>query len=161
MSYEPLPVYKEGDTDSTIIGIPVMWEDTGDTLRPVSAVSPLPVTASPIASDNYNPLLGKTQFHQTVDFTASQTAQPIWTPTSGKRFVITDYDLSFSAAGAFTVFDNTDTTANRVFKMNGAVNGGGIHAYTLPWRSTAVNNVLKYTTGAGAAGSISFIGYEE
>jgi hypothetical protein len=36
-------VYAEGETDATITGIATMWEDTGDTLRPVSATFPLPV----------------------------------------------------------------------------------------------------------------------
>lgn len=35
--------YTEGDTDTTITGIPIMWEDTGNTLRAVSAVKPLPI----------------------------------------------------------------------------------------------------------------------
>ena len=35
--------YTEGDTDSTITGTAVLWEDTGDTLRAVSAAKPLPV----------------------------------------------------------------------------------------------------------------------
>ena len=127
------------------------------TLTPPTSVD---VTSVP-TSDKFDPVLVKTQFHQTVDFTASQTGSTIWTPNSGKRFVITDYDLSFSGAGTLTVFDGSDTTANRVIKMYGAVNGGAVHAYKMPWRSSAVNNVLKYTTGAGAAGSITFNGYEE
>lgn len=35
--------YTEGDTDATITGTAVMWEDTSDTLRAVSAAKPLPV----------------------------------------------------------------------------------------------------------------------
>lgn len=35
--------YTEGDTDSSITGTALLWEDTGDTLRPVSAAKPLPV----------------------------------------------------------------------------------------------------------------------
>ena len=35
--------YTEGDTDASIAGIALMWEDTGDTLRAVSAAKPLPV----------------------------------------------------------------------------------------------------------------------
>jgi len=37
------PCYTEGDADATIDGIPMMWEDTSDTLRSVSAAKPLPV----------------------------------------------------------------------------------------------------------------------
>lgn len=35
--------YTEGDTDVTITGTAMLWEDTSDTLRPVSAAKPLPV----------------------------------------------------------------------------------------------------------------------
>lgn len=35
--------YTEGDTDASITGTAVMWEDTADTLRAVSAAKPLPV----------------------------------------------------------------------------------------------------------------------
>src|SRR3990172_7781042 len=35
--------YTEGDIDSSITGTAVLWEDTSDTLRPVSATKPLPV----------------------------------------------------------------------------------------------------------------------
>lgn len=37
------PTYTEGDTDATITGPVVMWEDAADTLRAVSAAKPLPV----------------------------------------------------------------------------------------------------------------------
>lgn len=112
------------------------------------------------ASDNFDPVLGKTLVRKTVDFTASQTGQTIWTPASGKKFVITDYDLSFTAAGIITVFDGTDSTTYRVFKFDGAAKGGAIHAYRKPIVSAAADNVLKYTTGAGAAGYLTVQGYE-
>lgn len=35
--------YTEGDTDASITGTAVMWEDAADSLRPVSAAKPLPV----------------------------------------------------------------------------------------------------------------------
>jgi hypothetical protein len=36
--------YTEGDTDATITGTAILWEDTGNTLRPVAAGTPLPIT---------------------------------------------------------------------------------------------------------------------
>jgi len=36
--------YTEGDTDATITGTAILWEDTSDTLRAVSAAKPLPVS---------------------------------------------------------------------------------------------------------------------
>lgn len=35
--------YTEGDTDATIVGTAILWEDAADTLRPASAAAPLPV----------------------------------------------------------------------------------------------------------------------
>lgn len=35
--------YQEGDTDADVVGTALMWEDTSDTLRAVSAAKPLPV----------------------------------------------------------------------------------------------------------------------
>lgn len=35
--------YTEGDTDASITGNAILWEDTGNTLRPVAAGTPLPV----------------------------------------------------------------------------------------------------------------------
>lgn len=40
--------YTEGDTDISITGTAVMWEDTSDTLRVVSSAKPLPVTVNNI-----------------------------------------------------------------------------------------------------------------
>ena len=60
-----------------------------------------------------------------VDFAASETGQAIWTPASGKKFVVVGYHLSFSAAGTITVWETgTDNLAGRVFKHYGAANGG-------------------------------------
>lgn len=45
--------YTEGDTDSSITGGAILWEDTSDTLRAVSAAKPLPValqTSDPAVS---------------------------------------------------------------------------------------------------------------
>lgn len=38
--------YTEGDTDATITGTAIMWEDSSDTLRSVSSAKPLPVSAA-------------------------------------------------------------------------------------------------------------------
>lgn len=38
--------YTEGDTDATITGTAMMWEDTGNTLRSISSSTPLPVSGT-------------------------------------------------------------------------------------------------------------------
>ncbi len=47
---DPSTQYTEGDTDATVTGTAILWEDTGDTLRTVSAAKPLPVTATDLAT---------------------------------------------------------------------------------------------------------------
>jgi hypothetical protein len=52
MSYTPVQQYTEGDVDATITGTAIVWEDTGDVLRPVSAAKPLPMEQ--IAGPGFN-----------------------------------------------------------------------------------------------------------
>lgn len=49
------PLYTEGDVDTSISGTAVLWEDVGNTLRPVSDIYPLPVEiiAGSAASTEY------------------------------------------------------------------------------------------------------------
>jgi len=128
----------------------------GTEVANVNASNQLEVAVMSTAND----VVAKTFVTKTVDFTASQTAQTIWDPTTGTKFVITDIILSFSAAGAITIFDGTDSTTYRVAKINGAQNGGMVCNYAKPYISATVDNILKYTTGAGAAGSLTVNGYE-
>lgn len=124
---------------------------------PITAASlPLPAGAATAA----NQYLSKTKFKKTIDFTASQTAQTIWDPTGGTTYHITGWVISFSAAGAFHMFDDTDTTANRIAKYFGAINGGA-NLSSLDIPGGAADNILKYTTGAGCVGSITVYGFEE
>jgi hypothetical protein len=114
-----------------------------------------------IGSKLYQAVLGPTSLPHAVDFTESQTGEAIWTPASGKKFVITGWHLVFSAAGVITVWETaTNNLAGRVFQQEGAAAGagstiGGMHIW-----SRAADNVLKYTSGAGAAGSLAVYGYE-
>ncbi len=69
------PAYSEGDTDSSIDGVPMLWEDTSDTLRSVSAAKPLPVNIITGASSG-------TQYTEAdTDATITGTAV-LWEDTS-------------------------------------------------------------------------------
>ena len=116
--------------------------------------------AGTFATQNSDALVAATFVVKTVDFTASQTAQTIWTPAGGKKFVITDMVISASAAGTLTVFDATNNTTLRVNQIFLAANGGAVVNYRKPYVSATADNVLKYTTGSGVAGSITVSGYE-
>lgn len=149
-----------GSSSTDVISVQGIASGTALPVSVASVPSHAVTNAGTFAVQNTSNIESATLIHKTIDFSASETAQIIWTPTSGKKFVITDIIISCSAAGAITVFDNTDSTTNRVVKGNFAANGGLTHPYSKAFISVAADNVLKYTTGAGIAGSITVSGYE-
>ncbi|MBT9144609.1 MAG: hypothetical protein DDT42_00451 [candidate division WS2 bacterium] len=108
----------------------------------------------------YNGMIFGAIEKRSVDFIASQTGIAIWAPAMNRRFVITDIIVSASSAGQITLFDGIDNTINRVCRLNLAANANVPINYLKPFESTVANNVLQYTTGAGAIGSLTVIGYE-
>jgi hypothetical protein len=107
---------------------------------------------------------GKTRVNKRVAVTASATGTAIWTPTSGWRFVLTKLWVSAKTAGDIQIFDGTDsgnTVVSPIVTLNAG--GGFIVEWPVwaPYRSAAVNNVLKFTTGTVITGSISVEGWEE
>ena len=101
--------------------------------------------------------------HHHVAFTASQTAQVVWTPAAGNVFVITHITVSAGATGAgtLTIYDNTNSAANIIAVLQLANNGGWDADFvSANIMGAAANNVLYYTSGSGAAGDITVHGYE-
>lgn len=101
----------------------------------------------------------RTIVKKTYDWTDAVTAQAVWTPTSGTRFVLTNILISCSGACTVTLFDNTDDTTNRIFKASLAANSSTAIDFTSPVSSSAVNYVLKITTSA-TGGFLTVYGYE-
>ena len=101
-----------------------------------------------------------TKIHKTVDISAGQTGAAVWTPSSGKTWVLKDIILTLSTGGLVTIFDGTDNTTNRVVKAKFSDNGGLDHAYAQPREGSAADSVLKYTSDSTAVGSITVEGYE-
>lgn len=117
-----------------------------------SHANPLPVTQA--KSD-------QTYFKKTVGVTASQSDIAIFTPTGGKRFVLTQLIYTPNAAGALLrIFDNTNTADNTIFLGQPPL---GVHQvqFNPPLPSAAVNQILRYSTGGAADGNLTVIGYEE
>jgi hypothetical protein len=87
--------YTEADTDASITGTAMMWEDSGDTLRSVSSVKPLPVNIISGAGS------GGTASDDDADFTAGSTAG---TPAMGvyesSPTSVTDGDLGIAGITA-------------------------------------------------------------
>ena len=96
-----------------------------------------------------------------VAITASQTGATVWTPTTGKKFVLKKLVVSAKAAGDIEFFDGTDsgnTVVGPILSL--AANGGWAEAWEYPYVSAAIDNVLKYTTGSGITGSVYVEGWE-
>ena len=105
--------------------------------------------------------VGTNDVAHTVDFAASEIAQTIWTPAGGKKFLITGWHLHFSAAGTITVWQSaTNDASGRVFKQAGAAVGAGSTIGGMRIVGAAADGVLRYTTGAGAAGSLTVYGHD-
>jgi hypothetical protein len=107
---------------------------------------------------------GVTPVKVQVAYTASQTAATVYTPTSGKKLVVTHIVVSASGAGTIKLFDNSDTSANSWSPILSLAANGSWDAHfsdNAPLVMSANDNVLKYTSGSGAAGSIWLFGWEE
>ena len=103
-------------------------------------------------------ILGTGSVHKSAEVGAETVT--LWDPTTGSKFVVTDMIVSVSSAATVTIFDGTDTTANRLAKASLAANGGFIHNFKIPFRSSTVDNLLKVTSTAATC-YITVIGYED
>jgi hypothetical protein len=104
--------------------------------------------------------LGRTRFTNANTIGASETAQAIWTPTSSKKFVITKLVLTITTSGAITVYDATNSAANWVYDGTPPIGVLHLDFSGHPFVSSAINNVLRYTTGANTVGKLQIHGYE-
>lgn len=118
--------------------------------------------ASPVAVQNQPSGLatGQTAWKSHVAYTASQTGQTIHAPASGKTVYVEGIVIQSSGAGAITVFDNTNSSTTILAAATLSSTGALVITPARPIPLSAVNNVLEYTTGSGAAGDITCWGYE-
>lgn len=95
--------YTEADTDASITGTAVMWEDTADTLRAVSAAKPLPVgdAGGSLTVD------GTVGVSGTVAVTQSGTWDEVGINDSGNSITVDNATISVVGSG-------TEATAQRV-----------------------------------------------
>jgi hypothetical protein len=132
----------------------------GDTTSIDGKITTCNTGAVVVSSGNITTSLeGRTVIKKTVDPTASQTAQTIWDPTAGKKFVITSIVIGCTTAGIITLFDETNDTTNRIAKLDMDANTNGNIIYPLPQESSTADNILKYTTGS-FVGYLTVYGYE-
>jgi hypothetical protein len=107
---------------------------------------------------------GKVRVSKRVSFGASESGSTVWTPASGKKFVLTQIIVSAKTAGDVEFFDGTDSGNTVIGPTLSLLAGGGWSgAWTSdnPYRSAAADSVLKLTTGTGITGSVYVEGFEE
>jgi hypothetical protein len=116
--------YTEGDTDASITGTALLWEDTSDTLRPVSAAKPLPVaiiSAIPAGTNNMGDVDVVSQVASSFDHGSNRdvdaTAEQITTSSITAKFGV----LVRAAPGNSGVvyIGNSDVTAGTTDATDG------------------------------------------
>lgn len=110
----------------------------------------------PVKPTNY----GKTPVRKVNTFAAAETDIAIWTPGASAKFVIESILISATGAGVLRIFDNSNSAANTITLHTLAVGNQLQIVFPSGHPSSAPNNVLRYSTGAGAAGDITVFGYE-
>lgn len=114
-------------------------------------------TLSGIKTDIENSGVGKTPISKHDKQTTAQTDKALWTPSSGKKFVITDIIISVDTAMTVTLKDGGEEK----FEFYLAANGGVVINLKTPYKSTAADNVLTYSSSAAGTVSITVLGWEE
>jgi hypothetical protein len=116
---------------------------------------------------------GYTLVHKDVEYTTAQTGTIIWTPTTGKKFAITDITITTggTTAGLVTLFDAASATTTyaagttpAIFRGNFAPSAtsyaGVVKSFNVPYVSTTANNVVHITTSAAMTVYVQINGYE-
>lgn len=169
-------VYTEGDTDTTIDGTPIMWEDASDTLRVASAAKPLPVQQAALLStvdnvavvgtvandgvDSGNPVKigGKAITAQPTAVAAADRVDATFT-TTGKMIVMPYTVAGSIVSGTTAAITGTTTTqvvagvaSNRLFITHIIVQNSHATVSTLVTIEEETSGTDLYTIYAGAAG---------
>lgn len=102
--------YTEGDIDASITGTALMWEDTSDTLRAVSAAKPLPVDVK------------NSSIAVTGTVTANQGSPP-WQVQSNSANIATQTTAAAIQTGIELIDDTIATTGAAITGKGQAVSG--------------------------------------
>lgn len=105
--------YTEGDTDATITGTAIMWEDAGNALTPVSSAKPLPVDLGANNDINVSQLGG-----QNIDLGAGAVG------TGTQRTILASDDPAVVALQVIDDWDESDRAKVNVIAGQSGVDGG-------------------------------------
>lgn len=172
----------------------VLRHSTSGTTTPLTATLNFPITISSINTSgatnrligvrnigmgrfgtppNVPHLTGYVNVHKDVEYTTAQTGTAIWTPNTGKKFVVTDYTISVggTTAGIITLWQgaSADTTytagtdpclARLDLAPSATIKYAFNKSYRIPFVSTTVDHILRITTSAAVTVYIQIEGYE-
>ena len=105
--------------------------------------------------------LEKTPVRKNVTYTASQTAVSVWDPTGGQKFVVESIIVSATGAGILKFYDNSDAAENMIAHWTLTVGDQVQITWPNGHPSSTADNILRYTSGSGAAGHFTVFGYED
>ena len=107
------------------------------------------------------------------EYTTAQTGAAIWTPTTGKRFAVTDLTISTggTTAGVVTIWQGaladttytvgTDPVVFRgEFAPSATAKPGAIKTFAVPFVSSTIDHILRITTSAAMTVYVQVNGYE-
>ena len=157
--------YMEGDVDATIAGPVVMWEDTSDVLRAVSAAKPLPVSGTVAVSNGAvvgpgNPTVDSLTSVK-IDLAASTANQVLVAAVASHQiWVYGLFMMADTAAGTVTLQDEDDTALSGTMAVSDE--GGWVLPmsgnFAMPWIKVATGKALECDTGAATIDGILVYG---
>jgi hypothetical protein len=111
--------------------------------------------------------------HRNGEYSTAQTGAALWTPTTGKKFAVTDISITTggTTAGIVTLWQgaSADTTYTVgtdpvIFRGEFAPSAnskpGAVKSFNVPFVSTTVDHVLRITTSAAMTVYVQLNGYE-
>lgn len=96
---------------------------------------------------------------RTYDWSGGVTDATIWTPQSGNRFIISCISINTSAACTVSIYDESDSDIDRVFKGALAANANVVIPFPIPRCSRDPDRKLNITTSA-TGGFVTVWGWE-
>lgn len=161
--------YTEADTDTTITGTAVMWEDTSDTLRAVSAAKPLPVSvqnnfevvdSGGAESDSIGaaPFRRSDSFQATITSADAQAATSVKAKTASKKIYVTDLIISVGGAMNVQLQDDAGSPVVLMEQIYMPANSVFSKSFRTPLM-VATNQDLDVITSAAGNISVTVTGY--
>ena len=138
-------------------GAPLRVDPTGTTTQPVSGTVTANQGGAPWQVQNA-PSVGF--WRNAISFTASQTDIALHTPAAGKTGFVEGLIVTVLTSGSLHVYDQTNAAANMLYQGTPPVGAAIVIAPARPIPLAAVNNILRYATGAGATGDVTCWGFD-